>query len=377
MGKPVGPAYMAIGKQRSAGMGPEPEHGHDHHHGHSHGPGQVHAQNESRVGWAALLTGGFMFAEAAGGLMSGSLALVADAGHMLTDAASLTLAWLAFRVARRPADWKRTYGFHRFQVLAAYSNGLTLGFIALAIVYAAAQRLHEPTEVLAGPMLVIAVIGLLINLASFWILHGAERDNVNIKGAMLHVLGDMLGSAAAIVAALVILWTGWTPIDPLLSALVAVLILRSAWFLVREAGHILLEGAPGHLDVRTLREDLMAAVPGVEDIHHVHAWSLTQNKPMVDAARPDRRHPRRRPHRLRHQDRAARALRRRPRDHRDRMRRVRRRPSSLLELPVSYPASRSRKETTARLNGSGWSRFAEWPASGMTTFCAPAILAAM
>src|SRR5947207_525726 len=119
-------------------------------------------------------------------------AMLADAGHMLADAASLTLAWLAFRIAHRPADWQRTYGFHRFQVLAAYSNGLTLGFIALAIVYAAIKRLHEPIEVLAGPMLAIAVIGLLINLASFWILHGAERDNVNIKGAMLHVLGDML-----------------------------------------------------------------------------------------------------------------------------------------------------------------------------------------
>ncbi len=125
MGKPVAPAYMASGEQRSVGMGAE--HGHDHHDGHNHGPGQVHAQNESRVGWAALLTGAFMFAEAAGGLLSGSLALLADAGHMLTDAASLGLAWLAFRIAGRPADWQRTYGFHRFQVLAAYSNGLTLG----------------------------------------------------------------------------------------------------------------------------------------------------------------------------------------------------------------------------------------------------------
>ena len=279
MGKTLATAYMAMGKQRSAGMGAQ--HGHDHHHGHTHGPGQAHAQNKSRVGWAALLTGGFMFAEAAGGLLSGSLALLADAGHMLTDAASLALAWLAFRIAVRPADWQRTYGFHRFQVLAAYSNGLTLAFIALAIVYAAAQRLHEPTEVLAGPMLAIAVIGLIINLAAFRILHGAERDNVNIKGAMLHVMGDVLGSAAAIVAALVILWTGWTPIDPLLSALVAILILRSAWFLVRESGHILLEGAPVHLDVRALREELTAAVPGVEDIHHVHAWSLTQDKAMI------------------------------------------------------------------------------------------------
>ena len=248
---------------------------------HVHGRDEVHAHNEHRIGWAALLTGAFMVAEAGGGLLSGSLALLADAGHMLTDAASLALAWLAFRMAHRPADWQRTYGFHRFQVLAAYSNGLTLGFIALAIVYAAVRRLYAPTEVLAAPMLAIAVIGLLINVAAFRILHGAERDNVNVKGALLHVICDLLGSAAAIAAALVILWTGWTPIDPLLSALVAILILRSAWSLVRETGHILLEGAPVDLDVRALREDLVASVPGVEDVHHVHAWSLTQNKPIV------------------------------------------------------------------------------------------------
>ena len=235
--------------------------------------------------------------------MSGSLALLADAGHMLTDAASLTLAWLAFRVAHRPADWQRTYGFHRFQVLAAYSNGLTLSFIALAIVYEAVHRLREPAEVLAGPMLAIAVVGLLINLAAFAVLHGAERDNLNIKGAMLHVLGDLLGSVAAIAAALVILWTGWTPIDPLLSALVALLILRSAWFLVRETGHILLEAAPAHLDVRTPAGGVDGGDPGVEDIHHVHAWSLTQDKPMVTlhARISDVRG--RRPHRLRHQGR--------------------------------------------------------------------------
>ena len=257
------------------------EHGHDHHHGHGHTHGRVHAQNESRVAWAALLTGGFMLVEAAGGLFAGSLALLADAGHMLTDAASLTLAWLAFRIARRPADWQRTYGFHRFQVLAAYSNGLALFFIALAIGYEALHRLREPIQILAGPMLAIAAIGLLVNLGALAVLHGAERENLNVRGAMLHALSDLLGSAAAIVAALVILWTGWTPIDPLLSVLVGLLILRSAWFLVREAGHILLEGAPTHFDVRTLREELMAAVPGVEDIHHVHAWSLTQDKPMI------------------------------------------------------------------------------------------------
>ncbi len=188
--------------------------------------------NQRRVGWAALLTGGFMVVEAVGGVLSGSLALLADAGHMLTDAAALALAWLAFRIARRPSDWKRTYGFHRFQVLAAYSNGLTLFFIALAIAYEAFQRLREPAEVLGGPMLAVAVLGLVVNIAAFLVLHGADRESLNVRGAMLHVLGDLLGSAAAIVAALVILWTGWTPIDPLLSVLVAVLILRSAWFLV-------------------------------------------------------------------------------------------------------------------------------------------------
>jgi cobalt-zinc-cadmium efflux system protein len=247
--------------------------GHHHHHG--------HGGNQRRVGWAALLTGGFMLVEAVGGALAGSLALLADAGHMLADAAALALAWLAFRIARRPSDWQRTYGFHRFQVLAAYSNGLTLFFIALAIGYEAVHRLRAPSEVLAGPMLAVAVTGLLVNLAAFAMLHGADRDNLNIRGAMLHVLGDLLGSVATIVAALVILWTGWTPIDPLLSVLVAVLILRSAWYLVAESGHILLEGAPKGLDVRALKADLVAAIPGVEDVHHVHAWSLTEDRPMV------------------------------------------------------------------------------------------------
>jgi cobalt-zinc-cadmium efflux system protein len=259
------------------------EHSHDHHghshHGHSHGHGD--ARNQQRVGWAALLTGGFMLVEVAGGLVAGSLALLADAGHMLTDAAALGLAWLAFRVAQRPHDSKRTYGFHRFQVLAAYTNGLTLFFIAVAILYEAVHRLREPAEVLAGPMLAVAALGLAVNIAAFLALHGAERDNLNVKGALLHVAGDLLGSAAAIVAALVILATGWTPIDPLLSVLVALLILRSAWFLVRESGHILLEAAPKELDVEAMRDDLAAAIPGVLDVHHVHAWSLTQDRPMV------------------------------------------------------------------------------------------------
>jgi cobalt-zinc-cadmium efflux system protein len=254
--------------------------GHYQHGHHEHGT-HAHGGNEKRVGWAAVLTAAYMVAEAAGGLLAGSLALLADAGHMLTDAASLALAWAAFRIARRPSDWQRTYGFHRFQVIAAYTNGITLFFIAAAVLWEAFHRWREPVAVLGGPMLAIASLGLLVNAAAYLALHGADRNNLNIRGAMIHVLGDMAGSAAAIVAALIILWTGWTPIDVLLSALVALLILRSAYGVVAESGRILIEAAPKGLDVRALARDLEANVPGVEDIHHVHAWSLTEARPMV------------------------------------------------------------------------------------------------
>ncbi|HJZ32452.1 MAG TPA: cation diffusion facilitator family transporter [Hyphomicrobiaceae bacterium] len=254
------------------------------HAGHGHGGhahGHAHSVNETRVGWAAALTAAYMLAEAAGGLFAGSLALLADAGHMLADAASLTLAWAAFRIARRPSDWQRTYGFHRFQVIAAYTNGITLIFIAAAVVWEALHRLREPVAVLGGPMLAVAIVGLIVNIVAYLALHGADRTNLNIRGAMLHVLGDMAGSAAAIVAALVILWTGWSPIDPLLSLLVALLILSSAWGVVAASGRILIEAAPRGLDVRALAADLEASVPGVENVHHVHAWSLTEARPMV------------------------------------------------------------------------------------------------
>ena len=258
-------------------------HRHDHaghagHAGHAHG---ADANNERRVGLAACLTGAFMFAEVAGGIVSGSLALLADAGHMLTDFASLALAWFAFRLARRPADWKRTYGFDRFQVLVAFVNGLALFAIAGWIVYEAIERIATPRAVEGGIMVVIAIIGLVVNIAAFTLLRGADRDNLNVRGAALHVLGDMLGSVAALVAGGVILATGWTPIDPLLSILVAVIILQSAWRVASEAGHILLEGAPHELDTRAIGPDLIENVKGVEDVHHVHVWSITQSRRMV------------------------------------------------------------------------------------------------
>jgi cobalt-zinc-cadmium efflux system protein len=276
---------MVVGVAAAPVVSRMTRHHHAHDAGHTHADHQhgSHASvgNEKRMGWAAALTAAYMVAEVVGGLLAGSLALLADAGHMLTDAASLALAWAAFRIARRPSDWQRTYGFHRFQVIAAYTNGITLFFIAAAILWEALQRWREPVTVLGGPMLVVASLGLLVNIAAYLALHGADRDNLNIRGAMLHVMGDMAGSAAAIVAALVILWTGWTPIDVLLSVLVALLILRSGWGVVAESGRILIEAAPKDLDVRALARDLEANVPGVEDIHHVHAWSLTEARPMV------------------------------------------------------------------------------------------------
>jgi cobalt-zinc-cadmium efflux system protein len=257
-------------------------HSDDHNHaGHSHGPGAAHANNERRMGLAALITGAFMFAEVAGGIAAGSLALLADAGHMLTDFASLALAWFGFRLSRRPADWKRTFGFDRFQVLVAFANGLALFAIAAWIVYEAAERLMTTPVVSGSIMVVVAVLGLLVNIAAFWLLRGADRDNLNVRGAAVHVLGDLFGSVAALVAGGVILATGWTPIDPLLSLVVAAIIVRSGWQVVAEAGHILLEGAPGELDTRAIAPDLVANVKGVEGVHHVHVWSITQSRRMV------------------------------------------------------------------------------------------------
>ncbi len=221
-----------------------------------------------------LLTGGFMAVEVAGGLLAGSLALLADAGHMLTDAAALCFAWLAFRLARRPADEQRSYGYHRFQILAAFLNGVILFAIVAWIIIEAVQRLREPVEILGGLMLAVAGVGLVVNLISFAILYGGNRENLNVRGAMLHVLGDLLGSLAAVVAAIVIMVIGWTPIDPLLSVLLALLILRSAWMLVRQSTHVLLEGTPAEVDVSRLKTELVASIPEVDDVHHVHVWTM-------------------------------------------------------------------------------------------------------
>lgn len=262
-------------------------HHHDHsarHHGHGHAHHGAAPAHERRTLLAFVLTAGFMVVEAVGGWWSGSLALVADATHMLTDAIALLLAWLAFRLGRMAADRRRSYGYRRFEVLAALVNGVLVVGLAVWIVWEAAERIAMPSPVLGLPMLAVAVVGLLVNVLVLRTLHhghdhGAE-ENLNLKGASLHVLGDLIGSAAAVAAALVILWTGWTPIDPILSVGVALLILINAWSLIRQSAHILLEGAPEGFDEAEVRRCLLR-IAGVADVHHVHAWSLTSGEPLV------------------------------------------------------------------------------------------------
>lgn len=240
-----------------------------------------HEKNLRRVMLALVLTGAFMIVEVVGGIISGSLALLADAGHMLTDTMALALAAMAFHVSKRPPDGKLTFGYQRFQILAAFVNGLSLLAIVGWILFEAVKRFMNPNEILGETMLLVAVAGLTVNVISFAILHSGDQENLNIRGAAIHVAGDLLGSIATIVAALVIIYTGWIPIDPILSVAVAALILKSAWSLVKRSGHILLEGAPEWLDVPMMQDRIIAGVPGVGGIHHVHIWGLTPQELML------------------------------------------------------------------------------------------------
>ena len=255
-------------------------HAHGNDHRHSHAP-EVSSQNERQIFLAMLLTGAFMVVEVIGGIVSGSLALIADAGHMATDAAALLLAWMAFRLSRRPADDHRSYGYYRGEVLAAFINGLAMLALVVWIVYEALHRLLAPTPVLGGIMLWIAVAGLLVNCVSFALLQAGDKDNLNIRGAMVHVAGDLLGSVAAIIAAGVIIATSWTPIDPLLSLFVAALIARSAWNITQDSAHILMEGTPAKMDYQAIKDDLLENIDGVEHVHHIHIWALTQERPIA------------------------------------------------------------------------------------------------
>lgn len=223
---------------------------------------------------ALAITAGILLLEVVGGLLTNSLALLADAGHVLTDVAALGLSLCALWIAARPSSPRRTYGFQRVEILAALVNGLMLLAISGWVVWEASQRLGQPPEVRGGGLLLFAALGLSGNLASAYILSRGPGDNLNLRSAWLHVMGDLLGSVGAVVAGLVVWLTGWTLADPLVSLLITALILLSAGRLLRETVNVLLEGTPQHIDVSEV-ERAMRAVPGVQAVHDLHVWTVT------------------------------------------------------------------------------------------------------
>lgn len=220
------------------------------------------------------LTAAFLLVEIVGGLLSGSLALLADAGHMATDVAALTLATVGARIAQRRAAPAHRFGNLRWEVLAAMVNGLILAAVAIGISIEALDRLRQPQPINAILFGGVAVAGLVVNLIALRVLHGHHHDDLNVRGAYLHIMGDVLGSVGAIVAAAVIQLTGWLPADPIISALISLLILGSAWRLIRDSGRILLDKVPLHVDVPEV-EGRILAVAGVERVHDVHVWTVT------------------------------------------------------------------------------------------------------
>ncbi|MCB8914205.1 MAG: cation transporter [Thermoleophilales bacterium] len=258
---------------------------HDHDHseeGHSHGLGSYRGADRKALLIAALLTGGFMVAEAVGGVVTGSLALLADAGHMLSDSFSLFLALFAVSIAARPATAKRTFGYKRAEILAALVNGVLLVLVSLWVVYEAIGRLDDPVEVMGGGMMAIAVLGLIINVVAFLVLWKGGGESLNVRAALRHVLGDLLGSVGVIIAAGVILLTGWEPIDPIVSILISILIVASAWSVLKESVDVLLEAAPKGIDTQEVGM-AMAGVAGVEQVHDLHIWQITSGFPSLSA----------------------------------------------------------------------------------------------
>jgi cobalt-zinc-cadmium efflux system protein len=263
--------------------------GHNHAHDHSHGGiGSTgdradRAGSRRALGLTLVLTSAFTIAEVVGGLLTGSLALLADAAHMLSDDLSLGVALFAVWLAGRPSSPERTFGYKRAEILAALFNGVTLVAISIWIFIEAYQRFEDPPEILGGWMLVVATLGLLVNLAAFRILHrGGNSESLNVSAAMRHVLADLLGSVGVIVAAIVILTTGWEYIDPLVSVVIGILVLGSSWSILRDSTLILLEGSPRGLDVTEVGR-AMAGLDGVVEVHDLHVWTITSGFPALAA----------------------------------------------------------------------------------------------
>ncbi len=250
----------------------------EHHHHHA-----IPTQNHSkRLWWALGLTSSFLIIEIIGGLLTQSLALLSDAAHMFTDTAALAIALAAIQIAKRPADQKRTFGYHRFEILAAAFNALLLFVVAFYILYEAWQRISQPAQIESGGMLAIAVIGLGINLVAMYLLVGGQKDSLNVKGAYLEVLSDALGSVGVIIGALVIMLTGWQWVDSLIAVAIGFWVLPRTWVLLRDSLNILLEGVPANVDLDKISADL-SQLEGVQDVHDLHVWALTSGKSSLTA----------------------------------------------------------------------------------------------
>ena len=243
-------------------------------HGHTHIDDAGGADQRRRLRIALAITSVLLVAEFAGGMAANSLALLADAGHLLTDVGALGLSLFVAWFSRRPETPRRTYGYHRLEILAAFVNGATLLLVSALIVWEAVARLRHPEPVASGLMLAVAALGLGANIASARVLHPASRDSMNVRGAYLHILGDLLGFVGTIVAGLVIWFTGWLSADTIASLFVTLLIVRGAWQLVRDSVDVMLESTPAHISLAAVRAQL-EAIPGVESVHDLHVWSVT------------------------------------------------------------------------------------------------------
>ena len=246
--------------------------GHDHDHGHSHS----HSANKKTLTISLIIITVYMAVEVIGGLLTNSLALLADAGHMLSDAVSLFIALMAFKFSSKVADYGKTYGYKRFEILAAVINGATLILISGYIIYEAIERFQNPPEIQSSGMLIVAFIGLLVNVLVAWIMmRGADvKENLNMRGAYLHVISDMLGSVGAIIAALLIMFFGWGWADPLASVIVSILVLRSGYLVTKSSVHVLMEGTPENVEVDKVNEKILKT-DGIKSIHDLHIWTIT------------------------------------------------------------------------------------------------------
>ncbi len=253
-----------------------------HGHSHDHGIGTAAGKHRRRLVAVLGINAGILVLQVIGGLVSGSLALLADAGHMLTDSTGLVIALVAVSLAGRPATSSRTFGLQRVEILAALTNGLLLVGVAVWVLIRAVDRWSQPEQVDSGLMLAVALVGAAANTVGLLILRGGKDESLNLRGAYLEVLGDLMGSAAVVVAAVVIMFTGWTRADSIASLAIVVLILPRAWSLLRDVVDVLLEATPKGVDLTTVREHIRE-VPGVVDVHDLHAWTITSGVPVLSA----------------------------------------------------------------------------------------------